>query len=80
MGPDAMILVFWMLSFKPTFSLAFFTFKLVTTFQVRYADGLAASGFHYFVWFVWQTESEFSPTSVPSILKAGLFLILLITW
>ena len=23
MGPDAMILVFWMLSFKPTFSLFF---------------------------------------------------------
>ena len=26
MGQDAMILVFWMLSFKPTFSLSFFTF------------------------------------------------------
>ena len=26
MGPDAMILVFWMLSFKPTFSLCSFTF------------------------------------------------------
>ena len=26
MGPDAMILVFWMLSFKPTVSLSFFTF------------------------------------------------------
>ena len=26
MGPDAMILVFWMLSFKPTFSLLFFSF------------------------------------------------------
>ena len=26
MGPDDMILVFWMLSFKPTFSLSFFTF------------------------------------------------------
>ena len=26
MGPDAMILVFWMLSFKPTFSLSSFTF------------------------------------------------------
>ena len=25
-GPDAMVLVFWMLSFKPTFSLSFFTF------------------------------------------------------
>ena len=27
MGPNAMILVFWMLSFKPTFSLSSFTFK-----------------------------------------------------
>ena len=27
MGPDAMIFVFWMLSFKPTFSLSSFTFK-----------------------------------------------------
>ena len=26
MGPDAMILVFWMLSFKPTFSLSTFHF------------------------------------------------------
>ena len=26
MGPDAMFLVFWMLSFKPTFSLSYFTF------------------------------------------------------
>ena len=26
MGPEAMILVFWMLSFKPTFSLSSFTF------------------------------------------------------
>ena len=26
MGPDAMILVFWMLSFKPTFSLSSYTF------------------------------------------------------
>ena len=30
MGPDAMIFVFWMLSFKPTFSLSIFTFKLLT--------------------------------------------------
>ena len=29
MGPDAMILVFWMLSFKPTFSLSSFTFITV---------------------------------------------------
>ena len=26
MGPDAMIFIFWMLSFRPTFSLSYFTF------------------------------------------------------
>ena len=34
MGPDAMILVFWMLSFKPTFSVSSFTFIN----NLRYAD------------------------------------------
>ena len=28
MGPDTMILVFWMLSFKPAFSLSFFSLTL----------------------------------------------------
>ena len=32
MGPDAMILVFWMLSFKPTFSLSSFIFKRLFSF------------------------------------------------
>ena len=36
MGPDAMILVFWMLSFKPTFSLSSFTFikRLFSSFSL----------------------------------------------
>ena len=29
MGPDAMILVFWMLSFKPTFSLRHYSFIII---------------------------------------------------
>ena len=33
MGLDAMILVFWMLNFKPTFSLSSFTFKLHPIYQ-----------------------------------------------
>ena len=44
MGPDAMILVFWMLSFKPTFSLSSFTFikrlfsfSLLSAIRVVYA-------------------------------------------
>ena len=37
MGPDAMILVFWMLSFKPTFSLSSFTFiKYQTTWPASW--------------------------------------------
>ena len=36
MGPDAMILAFWMLSFKPTFSLSSFTFikRLFSSFSL----------------------------------------------
>ena len=34
MGSDAMILVFWMLSFKPTFSLSSFTFIKAVVFPV----------------------------------------------
>ena len=36
MGPDAMILVFWMLSFKPTFSFSSFTFikRLFSSFSL----------------------------------------------
>ena len=33
MGPDAMILVFWMMSFKPAFSLSSFTFVVATKIQ-----------------------------------------------
>ena len=37
MGPDAMILVFWMLSFKPTFSLSSFLFLLFLKRWVRWS-------------------------------------------
>ena len=33
MGPDAMILVFWMFSFKPTFSLSSFTCQIQTEIE-----------------------------------------------
>ena len=38
MGPEAMILVFWMLSFKPTFSLSSFTFikRLISSSLLSY--------------------------------------------
>ena len=41
MGPDAMILVFWMLSLKPTFSLSSFTFikRLFSSFSLSATMG-----------------------------------------
>ena len=45
MGPDAMILVFWMLSFKPTFSLSTFTFiKRLFSYSSLSAIRVVSSG------------------------------------
>ena len=44
MGPDTMILVFWMLSFKPTFSLSSFTF-IITFIQFFFSMSCAGSVF-----------------------------------
>ena len=46
MGPDAMILVFWMLSFKPTFPLSSFTFikKLISSSSL-YAIRVVSSAY-----------------------------------
>ena len=45
MGPDAMILVFWMLSFNPTFSLSSFTFiKKLFSFSSLSAIAVVSSG------------------------------------
>ena len=44
MGPDAMILVFWMLIFKPAISLSYFTFiKLFFNFFLFSAIKLVSS-------------------------------------
>ena len=40
MGPDAIILVFWMLSFKPAFSLSYFTFIKRLLMRVKDSDKL----------------------------------------
>ena len=63
MGPDAMILVFWMLSFKPTFSLSSFTFikrlfsaSLLSAIRVVLSANLRLliSGFALFLsWYKW---------------------------
>ena len=45
MGPDAMILVFWMLIFKPTFSLSSFTFKRLFSFPSLSAIRVVSSAY-----------------------------------
>ena len=46
MGPDAMIFVFWMLSFKPTFSLSSFTFiKRLFSSSSLYAISVVSSAY-----------------------------------
>ena len=46
MGPDAMILVFWMLSFKPTFSLSSFTYiKRLFSFSSLSAIRMVSSAY-----------------------------------
>ena len=55
MGPDAMILVFWMLDFKPTFSLSSFTF--INRFlkePLRFAIGLC----HLYIWGYWYFSQQ----------------------
>ena len=43
MRPDAMILVFWMLSFKPAFSFSFFTIKRLFSFSSLFAIRMVSS-------------------------------------
>ena len=66
MGPDAMILVFWMLSFKLTFSLSSFTFiKRLFSSSSLSAMGcchLHIRGYWYFFW-----QSRFQLVLVPKI-------------
>jgi len=45
MGPDAMILVFWILSFKPTFSLSSFTFIKGFFSSLFYAISVVSSAY-----------------------------------
>ena len=50
MGPDAMIFVFWMLSFKPAYSLSTFTFIL----RLFSSSSLSAIGWcHLHIWGYW---------------------------
>ena len=53
MGPDAMILVFWMLSFKPTFSVSSFTFikNLFSSFSL-FAVRVVSSAYRWLLIFL----------------------------
>ena len=52
MGPDAIILLFWMLSFKPTFSFSSFTFsKRLLSFYSHSAISMVSSAYLRFWYF-----------------------------
>ena len=55
MGPDAMILVFWMLSFKPAFSLSSFTFKRLFSCSLLSAIRVVSSAYLRLLFFSWQS-------------------------
>ena len=55
MGPDAMILVFWMLSFKPTFSLSSFTFKRLFSSCLLSFKRVVSSAYLRLLIFSWQS-------------------------
>ena len=76
MGPDAMILVFWMLSFKPTFSLPSFTF-----IKRLFCSSLSAIRGQAYVWyngapslslsFAYDRKSHFCPFPLSLIKKVA---------
>ena len=65
MGPDALVFVFWMLSFKPAFSLSSFTFiKRLFSSSLR----LRLEWYHLDIWGCWyfSQQSWFKLISHPS--------------
>ena len=59
MGLDAMILVFWMLSFKPAFSLSFFTFIKKYLVFIYLLTDIVRESLQVIVWF--SGRSSFCP-------------------
>ena len=52
MSPDTMLFIFWMLSFKPSFSLSSFTFiKRLFSSSLLSAIGVVSSGYLKFHWY-----------------------------
>ena len=59
-GPDAMILVLWMMSFKPTFSLSSFTFiKRLFSSSSLSAIRVVSSAYLRWLIFLWQSWFQF---------------------
>ena len=67
MGPDAMILVFWMLSFKPTFSLTSFIKRLFSSSSL-YAISVVLSAYLRLLIFLLATLIPACASSSPSFL------------
>ena len=75
MGLDAMIFIFWMLSFKPTFSLSTFTFIkrllsilihiIIFTYYIRlskyYIINILINNYSEYCGFIWGLHSNLSP-------------------
>ena len=72
MGPDAVILVFWMLSFKPTFSLSSFTFiKRLFSFSSLSAIRVVSSAYLRLLMFLlqsWFSLCFFQPSVTHDVL------------
>ena len=67
MGPDAMILVFWMLSFKPTFSLSSFTFfKRLFSSSLLSAIRVVSSAYLRLLIFLWAILTPACASSSPA--------------
>ena len=69
MGPDAMILVFWMLSFKPSFSLSSFTFiKTLFSSSSLSAIKVVSSAYLRLLLFLWAVSIPACAPSSPAFL------------
>ena len=74
-GPDAMILVFWMLSFKPTFSLSSFPFikRLFSSYSLSAVRVVSSAYLRLLIWrckclgslksFIWYAPYHLEPVS-----------------
>ena len=65
MGPDAMILVFWILNFKPTFSLSFITF-IKRLFSSSSLSPIRWCHLHIWGYWYFSRQTWFQPVLLPA--------------